>query len=94
MRDCSCPFCNGLACVVHDSPTSRAYECQHCGAIRWITKSTTQLAWWYHGWQSLDTDDTPGLRIDGDGVKSAAPIRYLDWAKLATESNVNCLKFT
>lgn len=85
-----CPFCQGVtACRVHDSDKSRAYECQHCLAVEWITKGGT--SWWYHGWQSLDEEDRPGLRIDGDGSRKSAPIRFMEWASMATEGNLDAL---
>ncbi len=87
-----CPFCRertGL--MIHDNHKSRAYECSICLAVEAITKSETGLAWWYHGWQQLDTEDKPGLRIDGDGKRYPAPINFLRWATLATNGHVEAL---
>jgi hypothetical protein len=91
----NCPFCRDVpATIIHDTTKARAEECPHCGALGWITKSTTGNGWWYHGWQQLDRDlDVPGDRIDGDAVRKAAPMVYLRWAGLATEGNLDALTF-
>lgn len=90
MHDRHCPFCRtDSGVMIHDDDKTRAYECETCLALEWITKG--KHSWWYHGWQQLDDGDTPGLRINGDGIRGRAPIHYLEWATLATNSNLAAL---
>lgn len=76
-----CLFCKTDSGIqIHDDATSRAYECCSCLAVEKITKSE-KAGWWYHGWQQLDDDGEPGLRIDCDGATNKAPIPFARWAR-------------
>jgi hypothetical protein len=77
--------------AIHDTDTARAMECESCLAVHWVTKGKPKdpygvAPWWYHGAQQLDTDDSPGHRINGDGVRSVAPIPFAKWYALSTEA--------
>lgn len=81
-----CPFCRTRTMsMAYDDDNKRAYECAHCLAVEKITKGKT--SWWYHGAQALDNGNEPGCRIDGDGVRSKAPIPFAKWLESAGPSD-------